>query len=113
MARVASLLKRASVRIAMAVGAVCECQSGVARLTILPGRMTALALNVSMFARKRELCLGVVEAFLADGRFFPVHGRMAPYTFGAQASLMFILMTIATALREPQPGPIQIFASEQ
>lgn len=74
MARVATWLELALVRISMAVGAIVKLQACVANLIVRAGGMAALAEYVAMLASERVLCFGVIEVLAINGRAFPVTG---------------------------------------
>lgn len=80
----------------MAVCATAECDSSVARLFVLPGRVALLARDLGMQTSQRIACNRMVERAETDP--LPVSVIVTLQAVGPELSLVLILMA-ATAAR--------------
>lgn len=110
MARIASLLELALVRIQVTVGTVRKLDSGISRLAIRASRMATLAQHVPMFTGQWIMRCRVVEVLLVDGRGLPIGCGMTSSTISPKSALMMILMAVDATCGQPHPGVADIFS---
>ena len=103
----AGLGKTTTVRIRVAIRATAECNSGVARLFVLPGSVALLARDLGMQAGQRIACNRMVERAETDP--LPVTVIVTLQAVGSELSLVFVLMAVAAARGETQKCSAQIF----
>ena len=103
----AGLGKTTTVRIRMTIRATAECDSGVARLFVLPGRVALLARDLGVQAGQRIACNRMVERAETDP--LPVTVIVTLQAVGSELSLVFVLMAVAAARGETQKSSAQIF----
>lgn len=105
--RLAGLGKTTPVRIRMAIRATAECNSGVARLFVVAGRVTLLARDLRMQTGQRIACNRMIERGKTDP--LPVTVIVTLQTVGSEPSLVFVLMAVAAARGKTQKCSAQIF----
>ena len=110
MAGCAALLEAPVVRILMAVVALAEGDTLVARFSVRTGRVTLFALHGDMLPGQRIARLGVIEGL---ANVFPLVEIVAGLALGAEASLVKILMTGCAGLGDADESPVEIFHLDQ
>lgn len=91
----AGLGKTTTVRIGMAIRATAECNFGVPRLFVLPGRVALLARDLGMQTGQRIPSNRMVERAETDP--LPVTVIVTLQAVGSELALVFVLMAVAAA----------------
>lgn len=107
MAGLAALRKASPVRVAMAIRALIEGDSDVARFVVGSGCVTFLAGYVRMQSGQRVSGLEVIE--LSDRHCLPVVVIVALQAIRTQASFVFVLVAGDTGRGNSQEGPVEVF----
>lgn len=102
----AGLGKTTTVRIRVAIRATAECNSGVARLFVLPGSVALLARDLGMQTSQRIARHRMVERAETDR--FPVSVIVTLQAVGSELSVVFVTMAAAAARGQTQKRSAQI-----
>ena len=106
MARLATLCEASAMRIGVAIGALAEGDSHVARFAVRSGRMTLLASNLCVQPSQWVARLRMVKLPHADG--FPIVVGMALKTILAQSSIVLVLVACNAGRGDTEKCFIQI-----
>lgn len=107
-ARFATLLERAVMRVPVAVGAIVELQAEIARRAVGAGCVAFLAGYLGVRPGEREAGLGVVNLLSS----LPVGGVVALQAVRAQRTLMLVLMAVDAGASKSQVGVVEVFGGE-
>lgn len=105
--RLAALREASAMRIGVTIGALAECDSGVAWFIVQSGCMTFLASDLCVQPSQRIAGLSMVELPNADG--FPIVVSVALEAVLAQPSLVLVLVAGDAIRRNTEERFIQIF----